>query len=143
MKIIIFFLSIILTGIANAQSNEATLIIKHPQFNNEAGQVSVNDEKPILLDPVFGAGETVETIKKVKPGIVKIESSHWKREETSYINKFQVESGKTYTVVMYAMAIQIWDVLFSTMQDGLVKNIEPEKTIYSNWTVKNQVISIK
>lgn len=126
-----------------SQSNEATIIIKHPLFANETAQVSINDEQPIVMETVFGAGEMVEISKKVNSGLVKIETSHWKRSNSNYINKFEVQSGKTYTVVMYTMANQIMDVIFSTMQDGLIKNIEPEKTTYGNWTVKNQVINVK
>lgn len=144
MKKIILLTTIFLKfSVANAQSNEVTIIIKHPLFANETAQISINDEQPIVMETVFGAGEMVQISKKVNPGLVKIETSHWKRNNSNYINKFEVQSGKTYTVVMYAMANQAMDVIFSTMQDSLIKNVEPEKTAYGNWTVKNQVINVK
>jgi hypothetical protein len=142
-KLLLLLTSALISYSANAQSNEVTIIIKHPLFANETAQVSINDEQPIVMETVFGAGEMVEISKKVNSGLVKIETSHWKRSNSNYINKFEVQSGKTYTVVMYTMANQIMDVIFSTMQDGLIKNIEPEKTTYGNWTVKNQVINVK
>ena len=84
-----------------------------------------------------------EIIMKVPIGITTIESSHWNREDTNYINRFEVQGGKSYTIVVYMMMLQTNDTIFSAIQNMLVKNLEPEKESYKDWTIKNQVISIK
>jgi hypothetical protein len=145
MKKLIYTVFLIFSGLAYSAPQEATLIIQYPHsiIGSEAGKVSVNGEESILLDPVFGAKKIVQIIKQVKAGTVTIESSHWKREDTSYINKFDVVSGKTYLIVLYEMDVQIYDVIFSTLQNQLINNAIPEKDEYKFLTIKNQVISIK
>ena len=105
--------------------------------------MSINGEKPIQIETTLGAGLVQETTLKVEAGAVTIETSHWKREDTNYLNKINVIAGKTYTVVVFPMRHQMWDVMYSATQDMLIKNQEAEKTDFGRWTIKNQVISIK
>ena len=133
---------------AMAQTGEATIVIKYPFSNYTVGatgaaNVRINDGTPYLIEQDYGANKTTQIIQKVSPGVVKIESSHWKLDDANYINKFDVIAGKTYTVVVFMMAYQMWDVMYSASQDMLVKNLVPQKTEYSNYTIKNQLISIK
>lgn len=149
MKKLAFLLFLLISiGLAHSAPQEATLIIKYPYHSmafltSEAAKVSINGSEPILMDPEIGAGDTLTKVIKVPAGIVTIESSHWKREDTNYINKIEVQGGKTYTVVIYMMLLQTWDTLFSAMQSVLIKNLEPEKETFKNFTIKNQIILIK
>ena len=133
---------------AMAQTGEATIVIKYPFSNYTVGatgaaNVRINDGTPYLIEQDYGANKTTQFTQKVNPGVVKIESSHWKLDDANYINIFEVVAGKTYTVVVFMMAYQMWDVMYSASQDMLVKNQHPQKSEYSNYTIKNQVISIK
>lgn len=138
----------LLSASAFAQTGEATLIIKYPFSNYTVGatgaaNVRINDGTPYLIEQDYGANKTTQIIQKVHPGVVKIESSHWKLDDANYINQFDVKAGKTYTVVVFMMAYQMWDVMYSASQDMLGKNLAPQKSEYSNYTIKNQLISIK
>lgn len=147
-KILLSTIALFLSLGAYAQTGEATIVIKYPFSNYTVGatgaaNVRINDGNPFLIEQEYGANKTTQIIQKVSPGTVKIESSHWKLDDANYINKFDVIAGKTYTVVVFMMAYQMWDVMYSASQDMLVKNQAPQKSDYSNYTVKNQVISIK
>ena len=149
MKLTSFLIFILLNiGVAYSATQEATLIIKYPYHNtamvfDEAVKISVNGAEAISLETALGAGDTKIVTMKVPAGILTLESAHWKREETNYINKIEVQAGKIYTVVVYMMVLQMWDTTYSAMQNMLTKNLEPEKDSYKNLTIKNQVISIK
>ena len=141
-------LSAIFFCTAHSAPQEATLIIRYPDTfpsydSSSAALVSINGEKPIQIETTLGAGLVQETTLKVEAGAVTIETSHWKREDTNYLNKINVIAGKTYTVVVFPMRHQMWDVMYSATQDMLIKNQEAEKTDFGRWTIKNQVISIK
>lgn len=142
------FLLFGLVSVANSAQSDATLIIKYPYTNYTVGardtaSVKVNGSEPIVIEPDWGAGDIVQKIVKVPAGIVTIESAHWKREDANFINKIEVQGGKTYTVVLYIMGFQMWDVMYSATQDMLINNLQQPKEKYSNHTIKNQVISIK
>lgn len=149
MKIIsILCLLFGIVGIANSAQPDATLIIKYPYTNYAVGvrdtaSIKINGLEPIVIEPDWGAGEIAQKIVKVPAGIVTIESAHWKREDANFINKIEVQGGKTYTVVLYIMAFQMWDVMYSATQDMLMKNLQQPKDTYNNNTIKNQIISIK
>ena len=149
MKLISFLLFVLVNiGSAYSAPQDATLIIKFPYHStamlfDEAAKISINGAESILLETSGGPGNIKEIFIKVPAGITTIETTHWKREETNYINKIEVQSGKTYTIVVYLMMLQMWDTTFSAMQNMLVKNLEPEKDSYKTLTIKNQVISVK
>jgi hypothetical protein len=148
MKIIsTIFLLFGLLSAANSAQPEATLIIKYPYTNYAVGirdtaSVKINDSEPIIIEPTWGAGDIAQKIVKVPAGIVTIESAHWKRGQANFINKIEVQGGKTYTVVLYVMGFQMWDVMYSAAQEMLIKNLQPPKDTYNNNTIKNQIISI-
>ena len=147
-KLLLSAIAICLTFSAFAQTGEAIIVIKYPFSNYTVGatgaaNIRINDGSPLLIEQEYGANKTTQIIQKVSPGTVKIESSHWKLDDANYINKFDVTAGITYTVVVFMMAYQMWDVMYSASQDMLVKNQAPQKSDYSNYTIKNQVISIK
>lgn len=144
----LLFLVLINIGLAHSAPKEATLIIKYPAHSaiviNAAAKISVNGAEAVPIETSSGgAGNITEIIMKVPIGITTIESSHWNREDTNYINRFEVQGGKSYTIVVYMMMLQTNDTIFSAIQNMLVKNLEPEKESYKDWTIKNQVISIK
>ena len=149
MKIITFlFFALLSIRVAYSAPQEATLIIKYPAHSaiviNAAAKISVNGADAVPIETSSGGADNItEIIMKVPIGITTIESSHWNRENTNYINRFEVQGGKSYTIVVYMMMLQINDTIFSAMQNMLVKNLEPEKESYKDWTIKNQVISIK
>lgn len=147
MKKLIFTVTLIFSGLAYSAPQEVTLIIKYPyhamSVPDPAAKISINGAESFLIDTKNGAGDTSTTIVKVPAGVVTIESAHWNLEGANYINKIEAQGGKTYTVVLYMMMLQMWDMTFSTMQNMLTKNLEPEKSSYRNFTIKNQVISIK
>ena len=137
-----------LMSTANSAQPDATLIIKYPYTNYAAGirdtaSVKVNGSESIIIEPDWGAGNITQKIIKVPAGIVTIESAHWKREHANFINKIEVQDGKTYTVVLYVMGFQMWDVMYSAAQEMLIKNLQQPKEKYNNNTIKNQIISIK
>jgi hypothetical protein len=144
----IFFLLFWKIGSVYSAPPEATLIIKYPYTNYSVGirdtaSVKINDGEPIILEPTWGAGDTAQTTVRVPSGALKIESSHWKREDANFINRVEIQGGKTYTVVLYTMGFQMWDAIFSASQDMLLKNQQQPKEKYSDHTIKNQIISIQ
>lgn len=130
-------------GIANAQTEDSTLVFKRPYLYTGdffEARIDVNGVRACTMDSEHGT-KIVTCEHKVKAGEIAIKTSTSREGSYEYI--IDVEKGKTYTLAVYKMNLQAWDLVFSTISETLIKNKAKPQPEYSQATFKVQVISIK
>jgi len=141
----ILFASFSYIGAANAQTEDVKLVFKRPipEFTNPQyhdARIEVNGIKVCVLE--LDSNTKIATCEyKVNAGEVKIKISSRFGDDYNYVIDLLI--GKTYTLVVYPIISQSWDLNWSIISESLVTNKIPELPEYSRFTFKTRVISIK
>lgn len=145
LKTLITLLALFSIGsLANAQSEDATLIFKRPYAGSSSrggdwhtAKISIGEKEICSLDSDFDKISSCFTNVNAGEIVIKVSSSRG----SDFYYAIDVMKDKTYTFVVYVRNSQIEDMIWSNM--NLIKNKAPESENYNKISFKTQVISIK
>ena len=138
--LLILFASFSFIGVANAQTEDVTLVFKRPFIGAgdwHTSKISINGKEVCALDS--DSDKIVSCTTRVRAGEIAIKVTSARGSDFNYV--IDVVKGKTYTLVVYVRNMQSEDMIWSNM--NLIQNKVDESEDYNRMSFKTQVISIK